>query len=569
MKLRSCFFGITAALISSICTVFGQSTFQPLDPDIYHWISRAEIKTSAMNGKFHSAVLPYSRKEIVELLDSNQHQNAGKLSRIDRSHLVYFREVNHEWVPEDSTEKRKPVLRYFFSKKADALSYRDKSFDIHVNVAGNGALGQSSDQQGRMYMNNRGFELRGMIAERVGFYTFLTENQMAVPGYVSDWTQQYNSLPHEGFWKRINKKGEYDFFTARGYFTFTAARHIHFQVGHDRLHVGNGLRSLVLSDFGNNYSFARINTKVWKLQYTNVFANMKGNIGVGPSGTPGSRLIPDKYVFFHRLGLNIGKQFNLGLFESIVAGRDPKYYPNGTRLDLSYLNPIIFYRSLEQNSGSPDNAGLGFDVKWNAWKRIQLYGQVFLDEFLLKEIRAQNGWWGNKYALQAGARYLDAFGIDNLDLQGEINYVRPFTYTHMSDYTNYTHYSQPLAHPLGANFSELIGVIRYQPHPQLNIVAHGIWYQKGLDRDGLNYGGDIFRPYFVRVQDYGNTTGQGRKQQIFLFDVALSYQPWINVFLEFRGLFRKRGGEILPNEQNTQYVEAAVRINMPKRMHLF
>ncbi len=44
-------------------------------------------------------------------------------------------------------------------------------------------------------------------------------------------------------------------------------------------------------------------------------------------------------------------------------------------------NPVIFYRSVEQALGSPDNAFLGFDFKVKFAKHCQIYGQFLLDEF--------------------------------------------------------------------------------------------------------------------------------------------------------------------------------------------
>jgi hypothetical protein len=554
-----------------------QSTFQILDGDVYHWISRAEIKTAAQNGGFHSAVLPYTRKNVVGLFDSLQKWEPGRLSKIDRYHIRYFREINSEWTDSNSSLREKPLLNYFFRRQADALSYEDQHFDVHANVVGNGALGTASDNSSSQYINTRGIEVRGMIARKVGFYTYMTENQMTVPGYVNNWQSAYNSLPHEGFWKRFRTNG-YDFFTARGYITFSATRFIDFQVGHDRLHVGNGLRSLILSDFGNNFSFAKINTKVWKIQYTNVFANMKTDISAIPgSGVPGSKAIPDKFFFMHRLGINIGKRWNIGIFESIVAGRDPNIYPNSSKLDLGYLNPIIFYRSLEQNSGSPDNAALGLDLKYIPSRSLMFFGQMFLDEFLLKEVQAQNGWWGNKYAFQVGGKYIDMFGIPNLDIQGEFNMVRPYTYTHRSDYTSYVHYSQPIAHPLGANFREFIGILRYQPFRWLHTSLRAIYYEKGLDpNDSLNYGGNIIKSYDTRsrtgtnllTRDYNNEIGQGLNHKVLLLDFTISFQPWTNLFFDFKHVVRNVGGA-LPKESNTSFTSLALRWNFPQRLHDF
>jgi len=562
---------ILFGLVAAMChwnSAFAQSTFQPIDPDIYHWVTRAEIKTNALNGKFHSAVQAISRKEIVALMDSNQKWNGRNLSKIDKYHIQYFREVNSEWAPEDSSSLRKPIWKTLFLRKADILSYQDNTFDVHANVAGHGGLGKASDNAESQNINSRGIEVRGMIAKRVGFYTFMTENQITTPGYVNQWPSLYNSIPHEGFWKKFNKNG-YDFFTARGYITFSATKFIDFQVGHDRLFIGNGYRSLVLSDFGNNYSFAKINTKIWKVQYTNIFANLKGNITIGPTGTPGSRLIPDKYLFLHRLGINIGKKINVGIFESVIAGRDPAIYPNATKLDLSYLNPIIFYRSIEQNSGSPDNSCLGLDFKAIPIKNVQVYGQVFLDEFLLKEIKDQKGWWGNKYALQVGGRYIDIFGLKNVDIQLEYNFVRPFTYTHQSSYTSYTSYSQPLAHPLGANFSELIGILRIQPFPFLTATFKAIYFQKGYDKDTINNGGNILLSYNKRVKDYGNEVGQGRKMNVLFLDATITYQPWTNIFLDIKQVIRKVSGSLLPGDKSSTFTSLALRWNMPQRLHEF
>src|SRR6185369_7292398 len=111
--------------------------------------------------------------------------------------------------------------------------------------------------------------------------------------------------------------------------------------------------------------------------------------------------------------------------------------------EFGYLNPIIFYRSIELSNGSFDNSLAGLDAKVNVAKSFQFYGQFCLDEFLLSEIKKNRGWWANKWGIQIGAKYVDAFGIKNLDLQLEHNRVRPFTYSHTDSVANYTHYNQP------------------------------------------------------------------------------------------------------------------------------
>jgi hypothetical protein len=112
----------------------------------------------------------------------------------------------------------------------------------------------------------------------------------------------------------------------------------------------------------------------------------------------------------------------------------------------------MFLRVAEHQNGSADNAIVGFDAKANIAKTLQIYSQLTLDEFKLSEVTGGNGWWGNKFGVQMGVKYIDAFKIRNLDLQAEYNVVRPYTYSHSDSVANYTHYNQPLAHPIRSEF---------------------------------------------------------------------------------------------------------------------
>jgi hypothetical protein len=324
-----------------------------------------------------------------------------------------------------------------------------------------------------------------------------------------------------------------------------------------------------LSDFSNPYTFLRINTSVWKIQYSNLFASLKTDVNALATGIPGNRRIPDKLFVFHRLGINIGKRFNLGLFEAVVAGKDPALGQSGTFPDPSYFNPIIFYRAIEQNSGSPDNAGLGLDARYSRSPSLRLYGQFFLDEFLLSKFTAGKGWWGNKYGVQTGFHYLNILGISNLDFQGEFNAARPFTYSHQSNYTSYSHYAQPLAHPLGANFRELLGILRYQPVGSLTFSLKGIFCQRGLDSSSKSYGSNVLKPYSLRVREDGNYFAQGLMQKLEILDFTLSWQVWTNFFLEFKQFFRRETMGSSGPPVNLNMSTVSVRWNISQRLHEF
>jgi hypothetical protein len=229
---------------------------------------------------------------------------------------------------------------------------------------------------------------------------------------------------------------------------------------------------------------------------------------------------------------------------------------------------VIFLRLAEQQNGSSDNAFVGMDFKANVAKRIQLYGQLLLDEFVLKEVRGGNGWWANKFGLQMGAKYINAFSLKNLDLQGEINMVRPFTYSHYDSMANYTHYNQPMAHPLGANFVEAIGIIRYQPHPKWTTSARLIVWKQGTDTSAdSNIGSDVFKVNTSRsFGDYGYTLPSGPRATGVNAQLLVSYEVKENLFLEASALIRNFKSDVDNTaNRNSSIITAGIRMNMFRR----
>jgi hypothetical protein len=265
---------------------------------------------------------------------------------------------------------------------------------------------------------------------------------------------------------------------------------------------------------------------------------------------------------------------NFGLFEGVISSRSNHF-------ELQYLNPIIFYRAVEHAIGSPDNVLIGADFKANIINHLQLYGQFVLDEFNFKNMTKRNGWWANKWALQMGLKYIDI--APNLDAQLEVNVARPFIYTHESG-INYTHYNQPLAHPLGANFYEVILQARYQPIPPLALQLKYIAMVLGQDslKDGVltNYGFDILRNSgggTSVTQEYNNKIAQGAKGTINYLNFSITYQPWHNVYIDMEATYRSKSSKSVQNaasrallENETSFVfMLGARMNFGFRKHEF
>ncbi|HEY5824570.1 MAG TPA: hypothetical protein VIT44_09400, partial [Cyclobacteriaceae bacterium] len=296
-------------LISTL-SVFAQSTNAPLNEDYYHWIDRYEIKAGRIAPELFTSIKPYKRSSIVAYIDSLQKKDQVFSSRSDLFNYEYLHNDSWEWSRAETSNSKKPFLKHLYKKKSDFFYVDLPEFDLHVNPVLYLGIGKDSQLSDPSFINLRGVELRGMVDKKIGFYTFLGENQSVLPSYVQGEIANNPVVPHELFWKKFKDNGV-DFFQARAYIDFNISKHIYMQFGQDRVNIGTGYRSLILSDYAPPSLFLKTNLKVWRINYlfqlNRVAADAKGTTG-GSSGGP----YPTKYVAFHHASINIGKKFNLG-----------------------------------------------------------------------------------------------------------------------------------------------------------------------------------------------------------------------------------------------------------------
>ena len=484
----------------------------------------------------------------------------------------YFQIDNPE---SESAYKRKSCFRRtFFLRKGMFYSWQD------VNVKGKSTfiinpilnLQAGSGFDGRFNQNGRGVEIRGNIQQKVAFYTRVTENQSYFPQFMNHYRDSLGVVPGLGWWKGAGQNGgvasaKTDYMQSVGYVSaallndVSAKNHIVMSAGHDRFFIGQGIRSLILSNYAAPYGFVRLNTSIGPFKYQNLYGQLNGF-------TPllGNTLLPKKYFALHRGSLTFANPFQkleVGFSEMIIHNR-----PQGG-FDLDYLNPVIFYRSVEANAGSADNALMAFDFTYSLPYRWRFYGQGVIDEFKLNKLK-QGGWWGNKFGWQLGLMRILRTPKFNGLLQAEYNTVRPYTYSHSDILNSYTHYNQPLAHPLGSNFREWSFKGFFQPKalPNLRIHALAMLATQGNDPwlNGQNFGSNPRRDNDVRVADEGVKMLQGEISEIRSFKIDVTYMISHNVNMDVSWLYRNQTGW---QASSGKWLTMGLRWNFEPVQHLY
>lgn len=473
---------------------FSQQYYIPLATDFN---SRYEPFLDSVGSRMHTSLKPYLANEV----------RADAPFDSLNTRMLSDKKFNKTWLG-----------RKLFSEHL--LEVKRADFELSADPVLDLKLGNDFSTKTDFYTNSRGLWLRGTIGERFSFSSYFFDNQANYPSYVDSIILMSGVVP--GLARTKTLYGNKDFSFSSAHIAYSLKKYFTFQLGTGKNFIGDGYRSLLLSDYAVFYPFFKVEASIWKIKYMSMWTAFQDlRIGPPPNINPDDFSFRKKYATYHYLDFNIGKKnrASFGIMEAVIWRSDSL---RGKGIDFNYLNPIIFLRPVEYSLGSPDNVMLGFTGKYKINSNNILYAQILLDEFKLESVKSNDGDYHNKFGLQAGFKCYNLMGVKNLRVQTEFNYVKPYTYSHRSSITSYGHFNQALAHPLGANFYESVSFINYhlkQWYVQLEIM----YVKTGLDTAGLNYGQDIFKSYEKAARFKGNYTAQGLETNIIYFDLKVNY----------------------------------------------
>ena len=330
-----------------------------------------------------------------------------------------------------------------------------------------------------------GLELKGAVKDKFYFRLAGIEGISQTDQFYSPKTFENDSIDAVSLYSDIHAR-----------ISYTPNHIFNFQVGIDNNFIGEGSRSMFLSDYGSSYPFGKISMRFWRLEYSILYQFLREK---------NSNKWEGKFASSHHISFNVAKWLNIGVFESVVF--QPKDTLLNRGFDAEYLNPFVMYRPQEYSLGSSDNVLLGFEL--NAfYKQHTFYSQFILDEFFLAEIRAHSKWWANKFGGQFGVKGRFSKGNNRFFYRLEYNFARPYTYSHLSQDLNYGNQGFALAHPYGSNFMEILGEIKWENNKFFGKLFSN-YFLRGASTGGFNYGEDIYIPYINKPFEYGHFIGDG------------------------------------------------------------
>lgn len=447
--------------------------------------------------------------------------------------------------------------------KENFLLFKGDDFWVAVDPILDAQLGTdlSEDSLRRLYWNTRGVRAQAKFYDKIAFTTSVYENQALVPTYQAIFFDAHGEYrPSGNKYKQENafvpgyartkpfKINGYDFAFATGQLSIVPNKWLNFQLGNGNQFIGNGYRSLFLSDFSGNYPFLKSEFFAFKgrLQYDVIYALLTNPYRLKYFTTPESTY-ERKIGVFHYLEFSATKRLNLSLFEgSNWRSTDS----TGThQINYMFANPILGLNTLlEGEDENGHNSVLGIGASYTPPKflgvKSKVYTQVLIDN-------------GKNSGLQFGFKLYDLL-LPNLDLRVEYNSLNLNSY--LSSYNvryNYTQNNLSLGHPIGPGTKEIVGILNYQ-FKRFFIKNKTIFYTH-LKNDTINIGANLLNTTSVLkgVNNYQTNVFNNR------FELGYRLNKNYNLQIALGYLYRKEINNSIANETN--YVYFGIRTQLKNK----
>ena len=419
--------------------------------------------------------------------------NGGSFFPVNESEYDLISAIN------DSTKQYYDFTHTLFQKYL--FEIRGDDYYLKISPAIDFSMGQDLNDtiSRRLFQNTRGVHVEGTLFSNFSFSTALYENQgryvnyetayyaslgELYPGSDSTYAPHNAVIPGGGRTKPFKGDG-FDYAYAVGYFVYAPFKFLSVTAGNNAQFVGDGHRSILLSDNSYSAPYFRVD---WKISPKFSFSYMRSrhmNLLRRPaSGSVESYYEAKGYSVNYFTYKPIDK-ISISLFESGEWSRgDSITSKNSHPL---YYNPVPFLSGLALQGKNEVVSLLGLNLSYQVANHHRLYGQVAINDFDTKKAGFQLGYRGYNY-----------FGLKDFMLQVEYNNVANRMYENDNRRLNSVHYNLPLAHVKGNGFQEFVLRTNYEIK-RVYAEVTAVYYLLS------NYSSTALLPYHVAQTPSTNT----------------------------------------------------------------
>ena len=477
-----------------------------------------------------------SRFEVADFLKTID----TKKSQLSSTEIKLLNKYKVEYIPEESNNDNTWQMfgsKKKFSKNLDGFFSDKQKYIYKVGKEGNNAyiegLGNINvgrqikpSENNNVFMMDGGFRARGTVFNHLGYSLDYAKGYLFGDNKLAPFVE-----PRLKTDLKFNENSEilknYDYTSA--YLKYHVEPLDNFnlsaQFGREKITFGYGYGSKpILSGDSPDMDFLKLDVKYGVIRFTSIFASTVGYF---------AKLRDDRYTKYfsaQRLKITFPDLFDFALSDVIIY--------NG-RIELAYLNPILFYTFAEKSLQDRDNKNFVFDLRTKFWKNVEFTGTVFIDDDEQFAFLAGKTNRSEKFVYQVGTMLYEPFSLKDLSLTVEYTKIRPYTYSHYDIRNNYTAYGENLGHRIGPNADEIFTRLTYNISNWGRIGLEYSHVRKGnnlYDVNGVlikNVGGDVLYTYRDGIDDPNAQFLEGERVNSEIIGLNFRWIPIRNYTFDF------------------------------------
>lgn len=337
---------------------------------------------------------------------------------------------------------------------SDDLLYVDSAdYFLSVNPLFNFSAGKESGYKNQsLYNNSRGILLRGEVSGKIFFYSLYTENQSILPAYQQEYVNSSaiqiliddsTVLPQKGYGvvqgmgrSKPFKTSGYDYGYAQAKLVYIPFRSLSFSMAYDKLFIGEGYRSVFISDFSSPFPYASLTYENKRIQHVFLCGQLYDLVRYKPLFATPETFFFRKMLNLHYTTFALHRHLHFSLFEATVF---PTFYLQPASFNHHAFMPLPFYNYFTyKDLPAKGIAKTGIGAKWY-WQKAHttLYAQYDMEDMK-----------GKAWAYQVGIKKY--FLKNRLVTWVERNQAY---HAHQGFY----HTNENLVHPFGTSYEEWVG----------------------------------------------------------------------------------------------------------------
>ncbi len=500
--------------------VFAQDDYVSVDNPVYNFLQRMEV-LHLIKG-YNSFEIPKPRNEVAGFI-KQVIANQDKLDNIDKKILKDL-EVEFEFNLYGTLKHQQSLIGgkgyNLFSQEGKYLYYYNHPHkaSFFVNLLGQGQVIAQNDFENKSNLSTTlgviGGEIRGTFLDHFGFSIKGTNGLVMGNKEVARLRLD------------VRDNFKYNLDTAAAFFDETSGyltanyKMFNLKLGRDRMRIGYGPMRSIIDDNAPPFDYLSFNIHYKFFNFSYFHGKLLGETTFQPDSINGGlNYVHEKYIGYHRIGFDISNAVNFGVGEIIIYG--------DRGLDLSYLNPFAFYKSIEHANQDRDNSLLFFDFANKSIEGLKIYSTLLIDDMDFSKLGT--GWYANETLFDFGIFSSNLYKIIPADLKLELTTIDPYVHTHRTGNTNFTNSGYDLGSGLQPNSVLLLGEVDYRLNYRLSINGRFQYIIHGANPvlpDGtiVNVGGNealghrSFDSNFARLLD-------GDLEYSRITSLLISYEP--------------------------------------------